>query len=58
FTTAQGFMGIGPAAMAVEDRVVILYGSIVPLILRRCESSGNFKLVGECYVHGIMEGEA
>ena len=30
----------------------------MPLILRPTSRTGHFKLVGECYIHGIMRGEA
>lgn len=48
-------LGIGPAEAEVEDLVCILGGLQVPLILRAVED--HFIIVGECYVHGIMDGE-
>jgi hypothetical protein len=35
---------------------MILYGASVPFVLRK--SSEVFELIGECYIHGIMHGEA
>jgi hypothetical protein len=73
FVTQQGYLGIGPETTAVGDEVYVINGSRVPFVLRRVESSapadspsieGNdenyprFQLVGGCYVHGIMDGEA
>jgi hypothetical protein len=44
--------------MVVEgDMVCIVGGAQVPLILRE-ENKGILKFIGECYVHGIMDGEA
>ena len=56
FTTKKGYMGLGSQAMRVGDVVTILAGSEVPLILR--QAGEIFHLVGESYVHGIMNGEA
>lgn len=56
FTTTKGYMGLGSQAMKAGDVVVILAGGEVPFILRR--AGEFFQLVGECYVHGIMNGEA
>lgn len=35
--------------------VTVLLGGQVPFILSKQE---KFRLVGECYVHGLMDGEA
>ena len=39
-----------------DDLVCIIMGCDVPLILRPVEN--HFVLIGDCYVEGIMEGEA
>ncbi|KAG8670878.1 hypothetical protein FPOAC2_04184 [Fusarium poae] len=55
FGTRWGRMGMGSCAAEVGDSIVLLRGCNTPLILR---SSGEaWKLVGECYVHGVMYGE-
>lgn len=56
FTTTKGYMGLGSQAMKPGDVVSILAGGEVPFILRR--AGEFFQLVGECYVYGIMNGEA
>lgn len=56
FLTKGGLMGLGPAGMVATDRICALYGCNVPLVLR--EDEGHWLLVGECYVHGIMDGLA
>ena len=113
FLTANGYLGLGPAAMEVEDQVCVLFGSNVPYVYRNPANkellaqgylgpftanvalnmigvkdnkderfdpndefylppySGNEPwdgsflksgfpkvLVGHCYVHGMMHGEA
>jgi hypothetical protein len=56
FITKQGYMGIGPYTIKSGDKVVILKGGKTPYILRKKRDHHVF--VGECYVHGIMHGEA
>lgn len=41
----------------IATAVYILHGCSVPLILRK-QSDGQTLLVGEAYIHGIMDGEA
>jgi hypothetical protein len=57
FITSKGIMGIGPAILQEGDVVAIFCGTDVPLLLRPCDG-GVYKLVGEAYVDGIMDGEA
>jgi len=56
FATAQGYIGLGPCAMQEYDILCVLFGCLVPFVLR--PSGERYRLVGECYVHGIMQGEA
>jgi hypothetical protein len=56
FTATTGnYMGIGPCYSKPGDIAVILYGCNVALILRPLGS--RFELIGDAYVHGIMNGE-
>lgn len=55
FGTENGRMGLGPAAAKVGDSIAILLGCSTPMVLR--ETGGGWQLVGECYVHGAMQGE-
>lgn len=58
FLTKTGHMGIGPSNIRAGDIVVVLFGSTIPFALRRVAGpSGRYMLLGECYVHGIMDGE-
>lgn len=43
-------------AMRPGHIVVILFGSQVPFFLRKHGSV--YRLVGDCYVQGLMDGEA
>lgn len=56
FTTAKGTIGLGPRSMRPGDLVCVLCGGKVPFILRK--DGAGYTLVGEAYVHGIMDGQA
>lgn len=53
--TAKGRLGNLPEAAAPKDQIVIFQGGDVPFVIR--PRNGFFRLLGECYVHGIMDGE-
>jgi hypothetical protein len=55
-TTATGFVGLAPEAAQKNDVVAVLFGCSFPVVLRPFERS--FKYIGECYVDGLMRGEA
>ncbi len=55
FFTKAGYMGLAPKCAMVGDEVCVLVGAEVPYVLRR--KGQAFEVVGECYCHGIMEGE-
>ena len=57
FLTRSGRMGVGPRYMEPEDIVVVLFGGKTPYILRPADS-GCYHFVGECYIDGLMHGEA
>lgn len=56
-TTLKGYIGLAPLASKKGDMVCVLFGCSTPIILRPL-ANGGYKFIGECYVHGIMEGEA
>jgi Heterokaryon incompatibility protein (HET) len=67
FITDNEFMGLGPKTMRAGDEVFVLAGGTTPFLLRpvgkrnipRVDGAKEcFELVGDCYVHGIMDGEA
>jgi hypothetical protein len=57
FISKGGYIGIAPQFADSGDMICIIFGAIVPYVLRRLPDKG-FELVGEAYVHGIMDGEA
>ena len=58
FLTADGYAGIGPPLMEEKDVLCLIYGAITPFLLRPAHDRETYSLVGECYVHGLMNGEA
>lgn len=61
FRTEAGYLGLGPLSLAAGDEVWIINGARTPFILRPVADEGikvAFELVGECYIHGVMNGEA
>jgi len=57
FGTAEGRIGLCPPGTWPGDRIVILHGGSVPYVLRKM-GCGTWRFIGECYVDGIMFGEA
>ncbi|KAI1437376.1 heterokaryon incompatibility protein-domain-containing protein [Xylaria sp. CBS 124048] len=59
FLSQGGYIGLGPSDLAVGDTITIPYGSTVPIALRRMKKGEDekYRLVGEVYVFGIMDGE-
>ena len=53
--TQRGHVGLAPAGVHIGCIICILAGCRVPLVLRRVLS--GYKLIGECYILGIMTGE-
>ena len=56
FKTQEGYMGLGPKDIRNGGIVSVLLSGQVPFILRKLEDA--YMLIGESYVHGIMNGEA
>lgn len=52
------YIGLVPHATRKGDKVWLLEGGKVPLVLRKTETGEGWLLVGEAYIHGIMRGEA
>lgn len=58
FLTADRRVGLGPLDMQAGDTLAILNGVDVPFILRHEGGQAeSYRLVGEAYVHGVMDGE-
>ena len=48
---------MGPKDTGKGDTVCVFLGGKVPFVLHQEHSELEYLLLGECYVHGIMEGE-
>ena len=57
FRTAGGHIGIGPAALREGDSLCLLRGGRMVYALRRL-NQGRWQFIGDCYLHGFMNGEA
>ena len=55
-TTRTGYVGLAPVETCPGDVVAILLGCCWPVVLRPCDD-GHYQLIGECYIHGLMDGE-
>ncbi|KAN0102572.1 Heterokaryon incompatibility protein (HET) domain containing protein [Hyaloscypha variabilis] len=56
FRTTKNYLGLGPQILKAGDVVAVIFGAKVPFILR--PDGDHYLLLGDCYVHGIMKGEA
>lgn len=56
FKTRGGYLGTGARSLQAGDEVWILHGSGVPFVLRP-QQSGQYRLIGEAFVYGMMHGE-
>jgi len=65
--TRKGYMAIVLLFAKPGDSVCLIFGADVPFVLRKAPTKQSsekygrkqcyYNLVGECYVHGIMDGE-
>lgn len=51
-------IGLMPATARPGDTIAFLLGGETPYILRSDPTDGKYTFVGECYMHGFMDGEA
>lgn len=58
FTTSRGYIGVCSAGVEEGDVVCVLHGVTVPIVIRPSSKQGEFVLVGDCFVEGLMNGEA
>jgi hypothetical protein len=58
FVTTNGSYGAAPPDVLPEDEIVVFFGARTPFILRRVPLSDNFRLIGDCFLEGVMKGEA
>jgi hypothetical protein len=55
--TTSGRLALVPECSRKDDIIAICKGDRVPLVLRKVARSGEFQIVGECYVYGAMGGK-
>lgn len=55
-TTRSGYIGLVSPKAQVGDLIVVIMGARIPFVIRKAQ--GGYLLVGDAYVHGLMEGEA
>ncbi|KAI4193886.1 MAG: hypothetical protein LQ346_003802 [Caloplaca aetnensis] len=56
FTANANMIGLAPDTCRENDCIASLLGCDSPMVLRPTDD-GCYIVVGECYVHGLMEGE-
>lgn len=56
FRTSDGLIGIGPAACHPNNKLCLFFGEQVLHILRE-HGHSEWEFIGECYVHGMMDGQ-
>jgi hypothetical protein len=47
-----------PAQAQEEDEIVVLLGHPFPFVVRAAGEEDTYRIVGICYVHGMMDGQA
>jgi hypothetical protein len=57
FVTKMGYFGLAPQSVDVGDRICLFLGGRTPFVIRATEDN-RYRLLGECYTHGIMDGQA
>lgn len=55
--TTNDLLGWVPKGAAKDDVICIFFGADVPYVLRP-DGPDHYRLIGESYIHGVMEGEA
>ncbi|KAI0151766.1 HET-domain-containing protein [Xylariaceae sp. FL1272] len=58
FTLSNKFLGVSNRQASQGDEVFVILGCELPMILRPLPHKQQFRVVGPCYVHGMMHGEA
>lgn len=54
----NGYVGLVPSSTEIGDQICVLYGCHAPVILRKCSGNADgFTLIGDAYIHGLMDGE-
>ncbi|OCK93362.1 uncharacterized protein K441DRAFT_723434 [Cenococcum geophilum 1.58] len=53
-------LGLVPDSTEDKDLIFIIHGCSVPVVLRKKVTRGiqHYEFIGECYLHGMMDGQA
>lgn len=57
-TLSTGHFGAAPVTIRPGDAIYVVLGCSIPIVLRPEGEDGYFNVIGECYVDGLMNGEA
>jgi hypothetical protein len=61
-TVDEQRLGLAPKTARRDDIVCVFYGCSVPVLIRKIrtkdKSKQEYEFIGECYLHGMMDGEA
>jgi hypothetical protein len=57
FLSHKGYVGLCPPETEPGDTIAVFAGVKLPYIIRLNTNGSTWKLIGEAYVHGIMDGE-
>jgi hypothetical protein len=57
FETTDGVVGAAPKDVLPGNEVILFLGPRSPFILRRVQGRDQYRLVGDCYLEGVMGGE-
>ncbi|KAH7350429.1 heterokaryon incompatibility protein-domain-containing protein [Pyrenochaeta sp. MPI-SDFR-AT-0127] len=55
FATFTSRIGIGPQGIQAGDKIILVNGARVVYAVRK--QGDSYRMVGECYLHGVMNGE-
>lgn len=58
FTTQRGYIGMASSDAGINDAVAFFPGARVPFVVRPQSKPSHYELVGDCFVYGLMRGEA
>ena len=56
--TRLGYLGLADEKIEVNDHIVICKGGKLPLVIRKNKHGDDYEFICDCYIHGVMQGEA
>lgn len=58
FRTERGYLGISTKNIKEGDSIALFQGGKTPFVIRETAEDGKWHIIGDSYIHGIMNGEA